>query len=181
MKCSPTCSNSNFLSLIKWQYWLFSWYYQSLPCSGLVWLFFTLRIYFLYSFCRYPTLWELNNHGLFLQACIVVVANTRETHHILLQIKRDPFCPLPLTHKWTKINAKKAYKKKKNILLSLLAAVRRGPEKIRHLSHGNYLTSSSLKRGADVRFVKLQKCSCVNTRLDKILIQPRVPVSSSGQ
>lgn len=79
-----------------------------------------------------------------------------------------------VNHKRTKICAKKAFTRG-NILLSLLA-LGRSSEKIQKLSHGKDVTSSPLKRGADVRFVKLQSCS-----LDEILIQPIIPASGSDQ
>lgn len=61
---------------------------------------------------RDPALWELSNHGLFLQGCVVVVGNTQETQHILLQIKHAPVCPLPLIHKRTKIGTRKPIQNK---------------------------------------------------------------------
>jgi len=137
------------------------------------------NLFFIY-FPRDATLWELSNHGLFLQSCMVVVANTHETHQFLPQIKYAPLCPLRLIHKWTKNNAKKAYTKQ-SILLALLNAVGRSPENIQHLSHDNNLTSSSLKRGADVTFVKPRNCNYISTRSDEIIIHHKVPVSSSGQ
>lgn len=53
-----------------------------------------------------PALWELNNHGLFLQGCMVT-ANTHEIHHSQFQIKHDPLCPLLLC-----INAQKSVQRK---------------------------------------------------------------------
>lgn len=90
--------------------------------------------------------------------------NTHKTHNFLLQTKHNSLPPLSLTHKRTKISAKKA-NIKGNILLSLLAAVGRGAEKIQNLSHNNNVTSSPLKRGADVRFVKLQSCNCISIKI----------------
>lgn len=51
-----------------------------------------------------------------------------------------------------------------NILLSLLA-VGRGSEKVENLSYGKDVTLLPLKRGVDVRFVKLQSCNCISTKI----------------
>lgn len=180
MRCSLKCSKSNLLGLIKWQYWLFflTSSRTAVLRSSTALLHYEDLLFI--HFPRDPTLWNLSNHGLFLQGCMVLVANTHESHHTLLQMKHDLLCPLSLTHKLTEISAKKAYTKQ-NILLLLLTDVGRWQEKTQLLSCGKNLISSSWKRDAGVRFVKLKNCKCVSTRLDKTLIQLKVPVPSSGQ